>query len=350
MSTILIVDDSESARETLISMLERWDYKLLTAENGPEALDLALRTSPDLILLDVMMPNMDGFEVCRRIRSMPQIAEVPVIILTALDDSEALLKGIEAGADDFLSKPIDRREMLARVRTITRLNRYRIIAEQRSKLEELAARLISAQELERLRISRELHDDLGQTLTTLMLDIRNLQSDLTLPIAELFARLESLHHQVFEATGKVRQLAHDLRPAIVDTLGLNKSLQVYCEKFSARTLIPVTLDIQPAMPELPDYYNVILYRVLQEALTNVAKHAQATHAWVELSIEGASVQLVVQDNGKGFKREQKFEGVGIMGMRERVELVGGTMEIHQPANGGVIITASLPTKNIAQAD
>src|SRR5215217_5155331 len=156
MSTILIVDDNASARETLIAMLEGAQYQLELAKDGFQTLQILSRLKPDLVLLDVMMPGMDGFEVCRRIRATPQLAEVPIILLTALDDRASLVRGIEAGADDFLSKPADRRELTARVRTITRLNRYRTLMEQRENIRRMAERTVTAQEEERQRISREL--------------------------------------------------------------------------------------------------------------------------------------------------------------------------------------------------
>ncbi len=105
MSTILIVDDEPSARETLVAMLEGEKYDLQLAKDGFQALQMLQQLQPDLILLDVMMPGMDGFEVCRRIRSTPELAEVPIIILTALDERESMLRRIQAGAQDFLSKP-----------------------------------------------------------------------------------------------------------------------------------------------------------------------------------------------------------------------------------------------------
>jgi CheY-like chemotaxis protein len=101
MSTILIVDDAPSARETLLAMLETENYQLHFAEDGFQALQMLVTLQPDLILLDVMMPGLNGFDVCRRIRLTPKLAEVPIIILTALDDRASLLQGIEAGADDF---------------------------------------------------------------------------------------------------------------------------------------------------------------------------------------------------------------------------------------------------------
>jgi putative two-component system response regulator len=145
-STILIVDDEYSGRETLQSVLEGEGYNLIMAENGPQAIEKAKAFLPDVILLDVMMPGMTGFEVCERIRNDPQVAEIPIIILTALDDRESLLTGLKAGADDFISKPFDRFELRARLIGITRLNRYHKLVEERAKLQQSHAKLLEAYE------------------------------------------------------------------------------------------------------------------------------------------------------------------------------------------------------------
>ena len=112
-STVLIVDDEESGRQTIESVLEGEGYNMVMAENGFQAIEKARSLLPDVILLDVMMPGMTGFEVCQRIRSDPQLAEIPIIILTALDDRESMLSGLKSGADDFISKPFDRFELRA---------------------------------------------------------------------------------------------------------------------------------------------------------------------------------------------------------------------------------------------
>ncbi len=134
-STVLIVDDEPAGRETLEALLLKEDYHLGFARNGMEALAQAADLTPDVILLDVMMPGMDGFNVCRRLRSDPHLSEVPVIMVTALDDQDSRLQGIEAGADDFISKPFNRTELRARIRTITRLNRYRRLLAERARFE-----------------------------------------------------------------------------------------------------------------------------------------------------------------------------------------------------------------------
>jgi signal transduction histidine kinase len=351
MSTLLIVDDNASARETLLAMLEPENYQIEQAKDGFQALQLLQDFRPDLILLDVMMPGMDGFEVCRRIRATPQLAEVPIIILTALDDRASLLHGIEAGADDFISKPVDRYELTARVRTIMRLNRYHTLQQQRENLSEMTERLIAAQEEERQHISRELHDDLGQALTTQMISLRNLQSDLSLPPEELFERLQTLHDQSYEIFVKIRRLAQDLRPPILDALGLNVSMQTYCTEFTRRTHLPVTFEVDVPPTSLPDIYNITLYRLLQEALNNIIKHAQATHVWVDLSMEDDAIVLTIQDNGKGFDTSQaKTNGIGLSSMNERVTIAGGTLNISSTPERGTIITAQfpLPATNLAR--
>jgi signal transduction histidine kinase len=343
MSIVLIVDDDETARETLVAMLEGEDYELRLAKDGVAALRMLEKLRPDLILLDVMMPGMDGFEVCRRIRATPPLAEVPIILLTALDDRDSLLKGIEAGADDFLSKPADHRELRARVHTITRLNRYRTLMEQRENIRLMAERVVSAQEEERQRLSRELHDDLGQALTTHLLALRNLQEDLSLPVETMFERLQALYEQSYEVSVKIRRLARDLRPPVLDALGLKVAMQTYCTEFTRRTHLPVIFETDASLPEFQDTYNITLYRTLQEALTNVVKHAQASQVWVELSMEEDTVNLTVQDNGIGFSEEKpKSNGIGLAGLRERIMIAGGNLNISSTPKNGTILTAQFP--------
>jgi two-component system, cell cycle response regulator len=130
---VLIVDDDELSRETLIDLLSQEHCVLHQADSGAQALACAHEIRPDLILLDVMMPLMSGYQVCAALRQDPHLAEVPVILVTALDDQESRVKGLEAGADDFVSKPYERNELRARVRTVLKLNRFRRLLAERSK-------------------------------------------------------------------------------------------------------------------------------------------------------------------------------------------------------------------------
>mgnify|MGYP005845256493 CR=1 FL=1 len=136
-ATILIVDDTAAGRDVLASLLANRGYQLEFASSGREALNLATALNPDLILLDIMMPGMDGFEVCQILRSQPDICDIPILMVTALDDRESRIRGLEVGADDFISKPFDRVELRTRVQTITRLNRYRRLHTERRKFQQI---------------------------------------------------------------------------------------------------------------------------------------------------------------------------------------------------------------------
>ena len=138
---ILIVDDTPSAVQLLIDTLSSEPYALLTASSGAACLDVASRERPDVILLDVMLPGLSGFDVCQRLRQTPGLSDIVVLMLTALDDRRARLAAFGAGADDFLAKPFDRVELRLRLRGIARLNRFRRIVDAQAQVSQTRARL-----------------------------------------------------------------------------------------------------------------------------------------------------------------------------------------------------------------
>ena len=138
ISQVLIVDDQALMRNHMYRLLKGEGYDLHFADNGVEALDKIFQLKPDLVLLDVRMPGLNGFDVCRKVRANPPTADIPIIMVTAFDDRAARIRGIEAGADDFIPKPYDTLELQARVRTITRLNRYRRLLEEKAKFQLVA--------------------------------------------------------------------------------------------------------------------------------------------------------------------------------------------------------------------
>jgi putative two-component system response regulator len=143
-ASLLIIDDEPIVRLTLEGLLMQENLDLLLAENGKQGLEFAKRYLPDAILLDLMMPDMNGYEVCRKIRANPKLAEVPIIMITANDNREAKIKGLEAGADDFLTKPFDSLEIQIRIKNILRLNRFQNITNQRDQLVRLNKVLVNA--------------------------------------------------------------------------------------------------------------------------------------------------------------------------------------------------------------
>ena len=159
----------------------------------------------------------------------------------------------------------------------------------------------------------------------------------------LHERIQSLHDESFEIFGKIRRLAQDLRPPVLDTLGLALAMQTYCAEFTRRTKLPVHFEADPSLPMLPDVYGITLYRVLQESLTNIIKHAEASQAWVDLTMEDQIISLTVQDDGKGFvEANHPSSGIGLTGLRERVTLAGGKFNISSSPARGTILLAQFP--------
>jgi signal transduction histidine kinase len=354
-STILIVDDEPSARATLEALFTGQGYNLAFACNGAEALHQAAKLAPDVILLDVMMPNMDGFEVCRRLRADPLLAEIPIILITALDDHDSLLYGLEAGADDFISKPFDRIELRTRVQNIAHLNRYRQLSEERAKhaeqLQALSRQLIEMQEAERRHIARELHDEIGQVLTAVKTNLQAIQLRPDPPT--LASRLAESINIVDHALKQVRDLSLDLRPSLLDDFGLAAALEWYVERQAQRCGFKADLVIEPPEVQLPSALETACFRVAQAALTNVARHAHAQYVQVELrqySVQsgGSELQLRIQDDGIGFdvqatlERATRGASMGLLGMQERVRLVGGQFEIESAPGQGTEIRACFP--------
>jgi len=141
---ILVIDDESIARITIDALLSSENYEMYFAENGEDGISIAAEIHPDIILLDVMMPGMNGFETCQKIRSMSTLAEVPILLVTALDDRESRMAGLQAGADDFITKPYDIFELQVRIQNMTRLNRYRLLTEQRHEMELLHKEVVLA--------------------------------------------------------------------------------------------------------------------------------------------------------------------------------------------------------------
>lgn len=215
------------------------------------------------------------------------------------------------------------------------------------RLRELGRQLVSAQEEERARVSRELHDEAGQSLTALKIHLELLHGELPAGASGLGARLREAVALVEATVDRVRALAQDLRPPALDTLGLNRTLEGFCRTFSHRTHLPVEY-AGVELPSLRDVAQVCLYRFLQEALTNAAKHARASRVRVRLEALAGAVRLAVQDDGVGFDAARALGGVeggglGLVGMRERLELLDGRLEICSAPGAGTAIAAVVPT-------
>lgn len=217
----------------------------------------------------------------------------------------------------------------------------------RIRIESLVDRVIAAQEDERKRIARELHDDTSQVLFGQLLRVTAMKNSNNSEIRELAGQLETMLSESMEA---VRRLGHDLRPPSLDDLGLHEATDALVQQMQERSGVDITYTATGLKERLDPAVELVLYRVAQEALTNMWKHAHATRASVTIIRTVDGVELVVHDNGRGFvagaenKSDGKGLGLGVFGMQERVELVGGNLDIDGSGNPGTRVRAWIPAE------
>jgi signal transduction histidine kinase/HAMP domain-containing protein len=249
-------------------------------------------------------------------------------------------------AEEELRKHRDHLEELVAERTAE-------LRRANERLRRLAQQVISAQEKERQRLSRELHDEAGQALTALKISQELIKADLPARSGSLYQRLAEAIALTDATMEQMRLLAQDLRPPTLDAVGLNPTLEGFCRDFARRTQLSIDY-LGAELPVLPEAVNICLYRFLQEALNNVAKHARANQVRVALSYEAAMVSLLVEDDGQGFDKQSMLSasrrpmdaGLGLLGMQERLDLVGGWLEVESHPGQGTHLTAHIPCEEV----
>ena len=228
-----------------------------------------------------------------------------------------------------------------------------LLSEMGAMFRSLSVRIESLREADRTRISRELHDQLGQALTGLKMDLRWVENRLELcedrRLNPLTDRLVEIQEQIDALTVTVRRIATDLRPEALDQLGLPAALKEEAERFALRTGERCEIEVNGLPDEIPPAVTTAAFRIFQEALTNVARHAGATAVRVTCSARGDALEITIADDGKGIPagEEKKLESLGLLGMRERAELLGGRLQVAANPSGGTRVTATLPWRALA---
>ncbi|MCL4371548.1 MAG: histidine kinase, partial [Chloroflexi bacterium] len=219
-----------------------------------------------------------------------------------------------------------------------------------SELQRLPARVLGAQEEERKRIARELHDETSQALTSVIVGLKALEKPGRQ--CEIQDRVAELRATVAETLEAVHRMAVELRPSALDELGLLPALRGYAKEYSRQHGIQVGLQVSGLKGRLPSEVEVAIYRVVQEALTNAAKYSEASQVAVKLSVEGSTLTATVRDQGRGFDlnrvQQSKDGGLGLFGMRERVSLLSGQLEILSAPRAGTTIVARVPLGGVAE--
>jgi len=347
---VLLVEDSASDVHLVCSALcglrERElfgpVFNISSATRLDDAITYLRREEFDVILLDLSLPDSQSFEhtFTNIYRAAPA---VPIIVLTGIDDEDLGLKMVRDGAQDYLVK--------------SRVERYLLVKAIRYAMErqiaktahaELRLRLVNVQEQERHRIARELHDQMGQSIVALMLGLKSLAT-LCEPKVQTQSQFEQLQSITTELAIDVHSLALDLRPTALDDLGLEVALSNYLDRWCTRWRVSADFHSNGFKDRrLPSHIETTIYRIAQEALTNIARHAGARNASLILEWGDDRVLAIIEDDGCGFdvdavmKNPVKDKQLGLLGMEERVALVGGSLTIESARDAGTSVYVRVP--------
>lgn len=374
---ILVVDDTAANLNLLTTILEEAGYGVRAAPLPELALQSALAHPPGLILLDVRMPGMDGFEVCQRLKQDKRTAEVPVIFISALQELSVRVQGFKAGGVDFIIKPFQREEVLARVsaqlelktlrddlnrkveeRThelakanvalkseITeRVKAVKEVKHSREQLRSLVVHMHTVREEEQKRIARDIHDDLGQLLTAININISSIEDMAAEDQKDLLAKAQETSALVSTTISKVQQVAAGLRPMLLDDLGIIAAIEWQINGLQNRTGIHCSFDSNFNEVAMNEKFATEVFRISQEALTNVARHAEATEVETSLNKYETEIILKVRDNGKGVTEDEinDSRAFGFIGIRERAHSLNGSVKISGKPGEGTCIIVTFP--------
>ncbi len=351
---ILMVDDQPGKLLSYEAILNELGENLIKVHSGREALDHLLKNDVAVVLMDVSMPELDGFELADMIRQHPRFQETAIIFISAVHLTDLdRLKGYQRGGVDYISVPIIPELLRAKVSVFADLHRKKQQMDQLNReLRALSARLIATQDEERRRIARDLHDSVGQVVALL-----SMNNGLILRQAENLSEgaVEALRQNgllVEQLSKEIRTISHLLHPPLLDEVGLMPAIRSFAEGFAERGDVNVALDLSPEIGRLSPNLEISVFRIVQECLTNIYRHSESKTACIKIwpSPEGL-LNVEVRDSGKGMPLDGakassngKSHGVGLSGMRERVRELGGTVEIRSNGKGTTVI-AALPFAN-----
>jgi signal transduction histidine kinase/DNA-binding response OmpR family regulator len=299
----------------------------------------------------VQIPDLTAFKDALPV-SHPLLKDVRSVVIAFLIKGESLIGSINIPVMDLPQQFNDSDlNLLAAIAdlssiAISHARLFEQVSEGRHRLQALSRQLVEVQEAERRHLANELHDQVGQMLTGLLF---SLEAGKVLPDQEAKSSLAASQEIVREIIAQVRELSLNLRPSLLDDMGLQECLRWHFQRYSSQTGILVQF-AENGLGEkrFPAEIEITVYRIIQEALTNIARHAQVQEAWVSIQVNGDYLNIKIEDQGLGFDPqlvEADSDSIGLGGMRERANLVGGQLEISSTPAHGTMIYAQIPTHN-----
>lgn len=389
--TILIVDDDPENIDILYGLLGD-EYVVKAATDGAQALaKMKEGDLPDVILLDVVLPGMNGYAVCSALKARRRTRGIPVIFITAMGEMNSIVKGFEVGGVDYIIKPFNPLELRTRLRTHIDLqealgvlkNRNDILAHLvekrtetlRKKNEQLRAalrekeallrevqamekklhgsidmlnrlfvKIEGLQEEERRHIASEIHDRMGQVLTAIKMSLFQLGKSEVRDDGRFSRRIEATIALADEAIGTAQNITKRLRPDILENLGFTEAVRSYCRTMSESSGVDFLPDLEDPGDRLDKKTGLELYRLIQEAFTNVVRHARAGECRIVLRMDAGELRITISDNGIGIPGDKitNVNSLGIHGMKKRTNDIGGTFLIEGRRGGGTTVSIKVP--------
>jgi signal transduction histidine kinase len=342
---VLLIEDDEDdyilVRNLLSDALPS-KYKLEWAATYDAALETVKRGQHDVYLLDYRLGERNGLELLQE--AIENGCKAPIIFLTGHGDYEVDLEAMRTGAADYLVKDHMNAPVLERsIRyAIERKRTEEILRESERRLKFLSSKLLTAQEEERKRIAREIHDSISSSLSAVKFSLENalMQMEEGRVTPESLKALISITQNAIEES---RRIMTDLRPSILDDLGIVSTIGWFCREFE-KTYSNIRIDKEVVLQEdeVPDPLKIVIFRVLQEAFHNITKYSKAEFVSLCLGKRDCVLELTIKDNGVGFdlKSSHFRKGLGLTSMRERTELSGGSFTIESTKGAGTVIKAS----------
>ena len=331
MSKILIIEDEKILRETLADILEISGYTVVMAKDGEEGVETFTNTHPDLVICDINMPKMDGFEVLKMLETLVPASEFPpFIFLSAKTEPQSIREGKNLGAVDYITKPYSAPELL------------KVIALRLEKRKKLQASLIQE---ERARISEELHDGVQSLITAAGMGISAVVSRLDEIPEKDQALLKNSAALLNQAISETRSVSHNLIPDFIKSHGLENYLNLIVNTVRSSTDIQLDVEINLEGEVLHNRLQIYLCRLVQEMINNTLKHAKAKLITIKIMRTTNEIQLDFQDDGIGFDTSQNTEGIGIQNLRKKANDVNGQLTIESEAGKGTNIHLTLQTDN-----
>lgn len=345
--TVLVLDDAADTAVLMAKILEKEGYRCLVSNDPIDALDLLTREDILVVISDISMPKMKGTDFLKRARAALPDAEL--LLMTGLPDVKSAVEAIQSGASEYMLKPIAPdtvRNLVRKSLIVAKLRRdnrryqmhlENLVSQRTNDLEKVTQLLIRGGEATVESVSREIHDGLGQSLLALKMDAQRLAGKMQ--DGKQQADLKGLVNQISLIIEECRSLSHRISPIANARLGLRRAITELAAKCAEKWGITIDLDLLPLDGYFERDWNVHLYRIVQEALTNAWRHSGGNHVEIGCRREDHNLIIWVKDNGKGMV-EKHSAGIGLITMRQRASLSGGILDL-QSTSEGVTITVKV---------